>query len=116
MRHHNSNRKLGLKRKGRTALLRTMAVSLLRDERINTTEAKARELRSYVEKIITKGKTDSLASRRLVISKIGQTRTTDKLFKTIGPKYQSRAGGYTRIIKLPNRQSDGSKMAQIELV
>ncbi len=116
MRHHNSNRKLGRKRKGRTALLKTMAVSLLIRERMTTTEAKAKELRPYVEKLITKGKSGTLAARRLVSEKLGKSRAADKLFKSIGPKYQDRAGGYIRIIKLPNRQSDGSKMAQIELV
>ncbi len=116
MRHHNSNRKLGRKRKGRSALLRTMAVSLIRYEKISTTEAKAKELRPYVEKLVTKGKKDTLTSRRLVAEKLGKSLAIQKLFKKIGPKYQSRAGGYTRIIKLPNRQSDGSKMAQIEFV
>ena len=116
MRHHNSNRKLGRKRKGRKALLKTMAVSFLLREKITTTEAKAKELRPYVEKLITKGKKDSIAGRRLVAVSLGKSLAADKLFKTIGPRYQNRAGGNTRIIKMPRRHSDGSKMAQIELV
>ncbi len=116
MRHHNSNRKLGLKRKGRTALMKTMAVSLIRDEKIVTTEAKAKELRPYIEKIISKSKTDNIAARRLVASRIGQNRAVTKLFKDIGVRYETRKGGYTRITRLARRMGDGSKMAQIELV
>jgi large subunit ribosomal protein L17 len=116
MRHHNTNRKLSRVRKQRKALLKTLAVSLIQREKITTTEAKAKELRSFVEKLITHGKNDDLNSRRLVAGRLGRNYSATKLFKIIGPKYRERAGGYTRIIKLPNRQSDGSKMAQIELV
>jgi large subunit ribosomal protein L17 len=116
MRHHNVNRKLGLKRKGRRALLKSMASSLILREKIVTTEAKAKELRPYVEKIISKSRDGAAPSRRLIASKLGKNRITDKLFKSIASRYQDRAGGYTRITKLPRRQSDGSKMAQIELV
>ncbi|HZS42864.1 MAG TPA: 50S ribosomal protein L17 [Candidatus Paceibacterota bacterium] len=115
MRHHNSNRKLGLKRKGRSALLKSLARNLIREEKIVTTEAKAKELRSYVEKLISRSRKDSLANRRLVAAKITKSKEVNKLFK-IGSRYQDRAGGYTRIVKLPRRLSDGSRMAQIELV
>jgi len=118
MKHHNSTRKLGRVTKQRTALLRSLAISLVLKEKIKTTEAKAKELRPFVEKLITKGKVDSLASKRLVGSRLGSggVAANKKIFDVIAPKYKDREGGYTRIVKLPKRSGDAASMAQIELV
>ncbi len=118
MKHHNTTRKLGRVTKQRGALLKSLAISLLTHDKIKTTEAKAKELRPFVEKIITKAKTDSLSSRRLVASKLGSggVSATKKVFDVIAPKYKDRQGGYTRIVKLPSRAGDASSIAVIELV
>ncbi len=117
MRHHNSVRKFGRTRNGRRALMRGLIISLIEHGRITTTEAKAKELRPMVEKLITRAKTDTLANRRYVLSEIYNNETiTSKLFKDVAPQYKSRNGGYTRIVKLPQRLSDASYMAVIELV
>lgn len=117
MRHHNSNRKFGRVKKQRTALLRNLARSLIIQEKIKTSEAKAKELRSFVEKLITKSKNDTLSSRRIVSSKLGgEKEATSKLFTTVAKKYKDRKGGYTRITKLTLRSGDAAQMAQIELI
>lgn len=116
MRHHNANRKLGRERNQRKALLRSLAISLIDKEKIKTTEAKAKELRPFVEKVITKAKVDTLSSRRHIISVLASEIATAKLMKTLGPKYKERNGGYTRIIKTERRNNDASRMAYIELV
>lgn len=116
MRHHNKNRTLGRNTNQRRALLKSLACSLIRDEKIVTTEAKAKELRPLIERMITHGKNDSVATRRFITSKIGSVEMANKLVSDISSKYQDRSGGYTRIIKLPIRKSDASKMAQIEFV
>lgn len=89
---------------------------MIRDEKIVTTEAKAKELRPFIERTITHAVDGSIAARRLIISTIGNKDLTSKLISDIAPKYKDRKGGYTRIIKLPIRKSDASKMAQIELI
>ncbi len=116
MRHHDKNRKFGRSQNQRHALYKSLICALIRDEKIVTTEAKAKSLRPRIEKIVTHGKTDTLAKRRLVVSEIGSASMAKKLFTEIAPKYKERAGGYTRIIKLPLRTTDASKMAQIEFV
>ena len=116
MRHHSNIRKFGREKNQRHALLRSLARNLIRDEKIRTTTAKAKELRPYVEKLVTKAKNDTVASRRLVTSRIQGAAEVKKLFGTVAPKYASRNGGYTRIVKLPNRDFDGSPMAIIEFV
>jgi large subunit ribosomal protein L17 len=116
MRHHSNKRKFGREKNERNALLRSLARNLIRDSKIRTTLAKARELRPFVEKLVTKSKIGTIASRRLIVSKIHSTAETKKLFDTFAPKYKNRHGGYTRIIKLPNRDLDGSAMALIEFV
>jgi len=115
MKHKSKGRKFGRETDARRALLRALAVGFVRDEKIKTTEAKAKSLRPYIEKLITKGKNDTLAGRRLVIAKVGE-ETTKKIFAEIAPKYKERAGGYTRITKLPARRGDAAKMAMIEFV
>ncbi|MEO8637600.1 MAG: 50S ribosomal protein L17 [Candidatus Taylorbacteria bacterium] len=114
--HHKKNRKFGRERGQRRALLQSLASSLIEEGKITTSEAKAKELRPYVEKLITKSKNATLSNRRLVASRLGHPPLVKKLFETTGPKYKDRKGGYTRITKLPSRVSDGSKMAMIELI
>ena len=126
MRHHNANRKFGRVRKVRNALMKSLALSLILQESITTTEAKAKELRPEVEKLITIGKKGHAAKKdpkvalisatRLLVSRIGSIEGAEKVVKTLAPKYASTSGGYTRIIKLPIRVRDGSKMAYIEFI
>jgi large subunit ribosomal protein L17 len=115
MRHHNANRKFGLPADQRKALMRSLARNLVVREKIETTEAKAKELRPFVEKLVTRSKTNSLATKRFLVTQVGQDGAK-KLVETIGPKFKARNGGYVRISKLPRRVSDGSKMAHIEFV
>ncbi len=117
MRHHNQNRTFGRSRSQRTALMRGLALSLIEHGKILTTEAKAKELRPYVEKLITRGKNDTVASRRLIMSALGEPQTllVNKLFTDIAKKYADRDGGYTRIIKLGDTKA-GRREACIELV
>lgn len=96
--------------------MRSLARNLIRDTRIKTTTAKAKELRPYVEKLVTKAKSDTVASRRLVNSRLMGDPETKKLFVEIAPKYKERKGGYIRIVKLPARDLDGSPMSLIEFV
>ena len=100
----------------RKALLVSLCSALIDKERIRTTEAKAKEIRPLVEKLITKGKNDTLANRRLVISRLQSARLGMKTMRLANDKYKDRNGGYTRIIKIRSRRSDASKMAIIELV
>ena len=116
MRHHKKGRIFGREKGQREALVRSLALSLIIKGSIKTTEAKAKELRPFVEKLITKGKDGSLGSRRLVIARLHSVSGTKRLFDTIAPQYKARSGGYTRIVKLPTRVTDGARMAQIEFV
>lgn len=117
MRHHNNVRKFGRKKNARRALLKGLALSLIEHGRITTTDAKAREIRPYVEKLVTKAKGGTLNDRRLVLATLGnQAVPVAKLFDEIAKNYVSRQGGYTRITKLPQRQGDASPMAIIEFV
>lgn len=115
MKHHDRNKKLGRNSNQRRALLKSLACSLIRDNKIKTTETKAKELRRFIERLVTKAKKDT-AAFNFINQKIGNKKQTEKLIKDIAPKYAERNGGYTRIIKLPIRKSDASKMAQIEFV
>ncbi len=115
MNHHKATRKFGRVRKVRNALLKSLALSLVVHGKIKTTDAKARELRPYVEKMVSQGRTNTVASRRALVSKIGAIGA-EKIVKDVSPKYVGRTGGYTRITKLPARLSDGSLMAVIEFV
>lgn len=117
MRHHNKNKKFGRVRKQRTALMRSLARSLILKEKIKTTETKAKSLRPFIEKLISKSKNNTLAARRLMVSRLGGEKVAiAKLFDTITPKYKKRNGGYTRIIKLGARAGDAAKEAVIEFV
>jgi len=115
MLHGNKNKQLSRTRNGRNALVKTLAVSLIRDGKITTTEIKAKVLKPYVEKLITMGKGKGLHAQRLIAGKIGAS-AANKVVKEIAPKYAERKGGYTRVIKVPTRISDGARMAQIEFV
>lgn len=116
MRHHNANRKFGRERQERRALLRSLAGALIKRGKIKTTEAKAKELRPYIEKLVTAARPGTLAARRRVIERLGTMAPAKKLISEIAPRYLDRKGGYTRISKLPPRVKDGSKMAIIEFV
>ena len=116
MRHHKHRSKFGRESGLRRALMRNLVTSLFKQEKISTSEAKAKALRPFAEKIITKAKKGSVSARRMVTAELGTDFMVKKLFDTIAPRYEKRAGGYTRIIKLPVRMSDGSRRARIELV
>lgn len=116
MRHHSNVRKFGREKNQRHALMRSLARNLIRDSRIETTLAKAKELRPYVEKVVTAAKVNSIASKRVINSKLQGLKETKKLMEEIAPKYAKRSGGYLRIIKMPTRELDGAKMALIEFV
>ena len=100
----------------RAAMLRNMAASLLRHETIRTTAPKAKELRRFVEPLITLGKTDSDANRRLAFSRLRDPEIVTKLFDELGPRFKARPGGYTRILRMANRSGDNAEMALMALV
>jgi large subunit ribosomal protein L17 len=116
MRHKIGHRKLQRTSSHRAALLRNMAAALIKHEQITTTTAKARELRPYVEKLITLGKHGGLSNRRLAHARLLDDAQLVKLFDVLAPRYADRAGGYTRIIKAGIRASDAAPIAIIELV
>ncbi len=116
MRHRKAGRSLRRTSEQRLALLRNLATSLIEQGAIETTEAKAKELRPFVERLITKARTGTLHSRRLAGIHVQKREAADKLFKEVGPKNAKRAGGYTRILKTGHRKGDGAEMARIELV
>ncbi len=116
MRHGKTVNHLGRKAEHREALLMNMANSLIEHKRINTTVAKAKALKKYVEPLLTKSKTDSTHSRRIVFSYLKNKEAVTELFREVSPKIADRPGGYTRIIRLGFRQGDNAEMAMIELV
>ncbi len=116
MRHRKKGRKLSRTASHRRATLRNMATSLFRHERIETTTARAKELRPYAERLITLARRGDLHSRRLAARKIQDRQVLGKLFDDIAPRYSERPGGYTRILKLGNRKGDAAEMSLIELV
>jgi large subunit ribosomal protein L17 len=125
MRHRNAHRKLGRDSSHRTALLRNQAEALLRHEKIETTVPKAKELRPYVERLITIAKRGnkaadpkgaSLSARRLVMRDVLNETVVTKLFDELAPRFADRPGGYTRILKLGHRRGDAAEVAQIELI
>ena len=116
MRHQLSGRQLSRNSPHRHAMLRNMSVSLLRHETIRTTLPKAKELRRIVEPLITLGKIDSEAHRRLAFSRLRDTGVVAKLFDDLGPRFKARAGGYTRILRMVPRAGDNAPMALMQLV
>ena len=125
MRHNLAHRKLGRVSEHRTALLRNQAMALIRHERIETTMPKAKELRPFVERLITIAKRGvasgeangaSLHARRLVLQELPDKAVVGKLFESIAPRYAERPGGYTRILRVGHRRGDAAEIAQIELI
>ena len=116
MRHRHGLRKLNRTSEHRQAMLRNMCVSLLTHEAIKTTLPKAKELRRVVEPLITMGKAPSLANKRLAFSRLRDRNAVVKLFGELGPRYEKRPGGYTRILKMGFRVGDNAPMAFVELV
>src|SRR5512135_2650946 len=116
MRHGLTGRQLSRNTPHRWAMLRNMAASLLRHESIKTTVPKAKELRRYVEPLITLGKTDSEANRRRAFSRLRDADVVTKLFDELGPRFKARPGGYTRILHMATRAGDNADMALMALV
>ncbi len=116
MRHKHGYRKLGRTSAHRAALLKNLSIALTREERIETTLPKAKELRSYYEKLVTKAKKGDFNAHRAVFAMLQDKEATKKLMGEIAPRYVERNGGYTRIIKTRTRRGDAADMAIIELV
>jgi large subunit ribosomal protein L17 len=116
MRHRKAGRQLRRTSEQKLALMRGLAAALIEHGAIETTEAKAKELRPFVEKLITKARSGTLHDRRLAARHIQQRAMADKLFHDVGPRFASRKGGYTRILKTGHRKGDGAEMARIELI
>jgi large subunit ribosomal protein L17 len=116
MRHRKAGRQLRRTSEQKLALMRNLATSLIEHGAIETTEAKAKELRPFVEKLITKARTGTLHSRRLAGRHVQKREAADKLFQELGPRFAKRPGGYTRILKVGHRKGDGAEMARIELI
>ena len=116
MRHGHGLRKLNRTSEHRLAMLRNMCVSLLRHEAMKTTVPKAKELRRVVEPLITLGRTPTVANRRLAFARLRDREIVTKLFNELGPRYATRPGGYTRILKMGFRVGDNAPMAFVELV
>lgn len=116
MRHGYAHRKLGRTTSHRTAMFANMAASLIKHEQIVTTLPKAKELRPFVEKLVTLAKKGDLHARRIAISRVRDVDQVGKLFATLGPRYKARSGGYTRVLKAGYRYGDNAPMAVIEFV
>ncbi|HOJ50012.1 MAG TPA: 50S ribosomal protein L17 [Spirochaetota bacterium] len=116
MRHLNKLKKLGRPREDRKALIRNLAKSLIKHEKIITSDAKAKVLRSFIERLITKAKVDNISNRRLVFSRLGSKEAVKKVFEDLALRYKNRNGGYVRIYKLYNRRGDSALMSMIEFV
>ncbi len=116
MRHRKQKKTLDRKAAARTALIQILATQLILYEKIRTTEAKAKVIRPFIERLITKGRVNTLASRRYLMKYLSLDNAVKKLLEEISPRYLERNGGYTRITKLPQRQGDAARMARIEFV
>jgi large subunit ribosomal protein L17 len=116
VRHRKAGRRLGMPTDRRNALMRGLAASMLLHEGIKTTEPRAKELRRFVERLVTIGKRGDVTARRLALKKLPNKLLVEKLFDVYGPRYQTRPGGYTRIVKLGLRHGDAAPMVRIEFV
>lgn len=116
MRHRNKGKILDREKAPRTAMLRNLAASIILYEKVTTTQAKAKAVRPFVEKAITVGKKPTLASRRQLLALFYTDHPVKKILEVLSPRYEKRAGGYTRIIKVGPRKNDGADMVNIELV
>jgi large subunit ribosomal protein L17 len=116
MRHQKAGRKFGRNAAQRNAMLRQLSISMILHERITTTEAKAKELRPIVEKLVTIARNDNPSNRHLVMSKLDSDLATAKLFEVIAPRFEATPGGYTRIARLGARRGDAATLALIEFV
>ena len=116
MRHRKSGRQLNRNSSHRKAMFKNMAISLIQHEVIKTTVPKAKELRRVAEPLITLAKNDSVSNRRMAFARTGSKDAVGKLFAELGPRYQDRSGGYTRILKCGHRAGDAAPMAFIEFV
>ncbi|WWP00012.1 MAG: 50S ribosomal protein L17 [Candidatus Dasytiphilus stammeri] len=116
MRHRKIGRKLNCNSSYRHALFRNLIINLVRDEIIKITLPKAKELRRFIEPLITKSKLDNLSNRRLIFSKIRNKNTLNKLFKELAPRFTNRSGGYTRVLKCGYRNGDKAPMAYLEIL
>ncbi len=116
MRHRKAGRKLGRTSAHRKAMLRNMLTSLFEHEKIQTTDAKAKELRKVAEKLITVSKKGNLSSRRLILRMIPNKKVVKRLFDTLSARYKEREGGYTRIMKLGKRKGDNAPLSIVELI
>ncbi len=116
MRHRNKNKILDRKKGPRELMLRNLAASVLMYEKVRTTKAKAKAVRSLVERTITSAKKGGLPARRELIATLPQKLAVSKAMEVLGERYKDRQGGYTRIVKVGSRQGDGAEMVQIELV
>jgi large subunit ribosomal protein L17 len=116
MRHGNHRSKLNRTSEHRAALMRNLAVALITHERIRTTDAKAKQLRPFVEHLVTLGRDGTLHHRRLAFSELGKKEAVHKLFTVLGPRFAQRPGGYTRVVKADIREGDGAPMSFIEFV
>jgi large subunit ribosomal protein L17 len=115
MRHHSTKRKFSRKIGPRKALLKSLAVNLILKEKITTTQARAKEIRSLVERLVTKAKKQDLSAIRYV-AKYLPKKPANKVIRDLGPRYQSRPGGYLRILKTQSRKGDGAQMAIVEFI
>lgn len=115
MRHGNTNRKFGREKGQRSALLKSLSRNLILRGRMLTTEARAKEIRPMIEKMVTRGRTNTLQSRRMLIAELGDERLAGKLMET-AEQYKERPGGYLRIVKMGPRKGDAAPMAMIEFV
>jgi large subunit ribosomal protein L17 len=116
MRHQKSGRKLNRSSSHRWALMRNLVTALLRDEKIKTTDAKAKELRRWADRVITLGKQGTLHARRQALAIVQDKAVVRKLFESLGPRFKDRPGGYTRIVKIGIRRGDAAPVSVIELV
>ena len=115
MRHRNQRTRLGKPTAHRTAMMRNLAIALIEHERIHTTDAKAKELKKFIDRLITLGKEGTVQARRHAFSLLAQKESVHKLFEEIAPRYKERSGGYSRVVKDAPRHGDAALMSYIEL-